>query len=162
MNKFKSTLLAAALLAIAPIATAATANDSMTVSITIQNSCTVTANDLDFNTQTTLASNIDVGTTVSVSCTGAGPVAVGFNTGAGAGATYASRKMTGPALIDYSLFRDPARTEVLGDGTGTTFRIGATSTGVAQSFNVYGRVFAGQNPKPVGAYTDTVVATVEF
>jgi len=67
--------------------------------------------------------------------------------------------MTGPALIDYALYRDAARTEVLDD---STVRIGATSTGVAQSFDVYGRVFAGQNPKPVGTYTDTVVATVSF
>lgn len=162
MTKFKSTLLASALLVVAPLASAATATDPMTVSITIANSCTVTANDLNFNTQTTLAADIDVGTTVSVSCTGAGAIAVGFSTGGGTGATFASRKMTGPALIDYSLFRDAARTEVLGDGTGTTFRIGSTSTGVAQTFDVYGRVFAGQNPKPVGSYTDTVVATVEF
>lgn len=162
MNVFKTILLTTALLAVAPLAGAAVATDPMTVSITIQNSCTVTADDLSFNTQTTLAADIDVGTTVSVACTSAGPIAVGFNTGTGAGATFDSRKMTGPALIDYSLFRDAARTEVLGDGTGTTFRIGATSTGVAQAFNVYGRVFAGQNPKPVGSYSDTIVATVEF
>lgn len=162
MNAFKTTLLATALLAAAPLASAATATDPMTVSITIENSCTVTANDLNFNTQTTLAANIDVGTTVSVLCTGAGPINVGFSTGAGAGATYGSRKMTGPALIDYSLYSDAGRTSVLGDGSAGTVRIGSTSTGVAQSFDVYGRVFAGQNPKPVGTYTDTVVATVEF
>lgn len=160
MTMFKTTLLATALLAASPLAFAAgTATGNMTVSIEIQNNCTISANALSFGTPDTLAANIDAATTVSVSCSGLGAFNIGFNAGTGAGATFASRKMTGPALIDYALYRDAARTQVLDN---STVRIGATSTGVAQSFDVYGRVFAGQNPKPVGTYSDTVVATVSF
>jgi len=160
MNLMKTTLLAAALLCVAPLAFAAgSATGNMAVSIEIQNSCSISANALSFGTPNTLAANIDGATTVSVTCTGAGPINIGFGVGAGVGATSASRKMTGPALINYTLYRDPSRTQVLDD---TTVRIGGTSTGVAQSFDVYGRVFAGQNPKPVGTYSDTVVATVSF
>ncbi len=160
MTVFKTTLLATALLAVTPLASAATATGNMTVSITIENSCTISANALSFGTPNTLAADIDAATTVSVTCTGAGPINIGFGAGAGTGATFAGRKMTGAtATIDYALYRNVGRTEVLNE---TTMRIGANSTGVAQSFPVYGRVFAGQNPKPVGAYSDTVVATVEF
>lgn len=163
MSIFTRTAVAAALLAAAPLASAATATDTMTVSITIENSCTVTANDLDFGTRNTLASNIDASSTVAVACTGAGPIAVAFSAGAGASATFASRKMTGASsTINYSLYADAARTQVLGDGTTGNVVISATSTGTSTSFAVHGRVFGSQNPKPVGSYTDTVTATVTF
>lgn len=165
MNLFKTTLLATALLAVAPLASAAVTSDSMTVSIQINNSCTVTADDLDFGPQTSLASDIDVDTTVSVSCTGIGSINIGFSVGTGTGASYASRKMTGASsLISYSLYDDAARlpANILGDGSAGSVRIGATSTGAAQSFPVFGRVFGSQGAKPTGSYTDSVVATVEF
>lgn len=160
MNVLKTTLLAAALLAASPLAFAAgSASSNMTVSIEIQNNCTISANALSFGTPDTLAANIDAATTVSVSCSGVGAFDIGFSAGAGTGATFASRKMTGPALINYALYRDAARLQVLDD---TTVRISATSSGSAQSFDVFGRVFAGQNPKPTGTYSDIVVATVSF
>lgn len=65
-------------------------------------------------------------------------------------------------VIDYSLYADAARTQVLGDSTGGSVLISGTSTGGTDSFPVYGRVFGGQNPKPVGSYSDNVVATVTF
>lgn len=170
MKMLTRTALAAALLAAAPLASAATDDDTMTVSITIENSCTITAGDLSFGTANSLSGNIDGQTTVSLLCTNAGPVSIAFDDGTGASATYASRKMSGidtdnaGATINYSLFRDGARSEVLGDGAGSTVQISTTSTGgpTAQSFDVFGRVFGGQGAKPVGDYTDSVVATVSF
>ena len=164
MSVFTRTALAAALLAAAPLASAATASDTMTVSITIENSCSITANDLDFGIQNTLAADIDADSSVDVVCTGVGPLEIDFTAGAGAGATFASRKMTDAVssdLIDYTLYRDSARSEVLGDGTGSVM-IAGTSTGGTDSFPVYGRVFGGQDPKTVGSYSDTVTATVTF
>lgn len=76
MSIFTRTALAAALIAAAPLASAATASDTMEVSITIQNSCTIAANDLGFGTVNTLAANIDASTTVDVVCTGAGPLSI--------------------------------------------------------------------------------------
>ena len=165
MSTFTRTILAAALLVAAPLASAATASDTMVVSITIENSCTIAANDLSFGVVNTLAANIDAGTTVDIVCTGAGPLSIEFTAGAGAAATFASRKMTdgvSTAVIDYSLYADAARTLVLGDSTGGSVVISGTSTGGTDSFPVYGRVFGVQNPKPVGSYSDTVVATVTF
>lgn len=161
MSVFTRTALAAALLAAAPLAFAATADDTMTVSITIENSCTIAANDLAFGTRNTLATDIDADTTVDIVCTGAGPLTIAFTAGAGTAATFASRKMTDAIssdTIDYTLYSDAARTQVLG---GTTV-ISGTSTGGTDSFPVYGRVFGGQDPKTVGSYGDTVTATVTF
>lgn len=171
MSVFTRTALAAALLAAAPLALAqSTTTDTMQVSITIENACTITANPLEFGTQTSVNSNVDAATTVVLDCSAVdSAVAITFGNGAGAGATFDSRKLTsGANTIDYSLFVDSSRTQHLGDGAGNgaalvTDTNGNTgSTGTVQTFDVYGRVFGGQGPKPVGAYTDTVVATVSF
>ncbi|MDQ3269256.1 MAG: spore coat U domain-containing protein [Pseudomonadota bacterium] len=165
MSIFTRTALAVALVAAAPLASAATANDTMLVSITIRNSCTIVANDLAFGSVSTLAANVDASTTVDVTCTGRGPLSIEFTSGTGASATFASRKMTDTVstnVIDYSLYRDAARTQVLGDGSGGSVTIGGVSTGATNSFPVYGRVPGGQDPKTAGSYSDSVVATVTF
>ena len=162
MNLMKTTLLAAALLAVAPLASAATATTTFQVRLQLNNACTVAISDLVFPTSTTLAANIDASTTGNVTCTGIGAYAVTFNNGAGTGATTAARRMSGPsaATINYVLATDAARTVLLGTtGTGT---IAGTSTGAAIPFTVFGRVAGGQGAKPVGAYVDTVTATVTF
>ena len=76
----------------------------------------------------------------------------------------AARQMIGPAAstINYELHRDAARTEVLGNGTGSSVVLSGTSTGAPQDFTIYGRVPAGQGAKPTGAYSDTVTATLTF
>ncbi len=171
MSVFTRTALAAALLAAAPMAFAQSASDDMIVSIEIQNACTITANPLDFGTQTNVDSNIDDATTVQLDCSAVdSAVEITFGNGNGNGASFDSRKMTNANgdTIDYGLFVDAGRTQYLGNGNGSgealvTDSDGNTgSTGTVQTFDVYGRVFGAQGPKPVGAYTDTVVATVSF
>lgn len=165
MKLFKTTLLATALFAAAPAAMAAgTASANFQVSIKLDNSCAIATNPLNFNTQTTLQNNIDASTTLTVTCVSAGPYKVGISSGAGTGATFASRKMTHATLTDtinYSLYAEPARTNVIGDGTTGNVTLAGSSAG-ATSFTVYGRVFGSQNPKATGDYSDTVTATVSF
>lgn len=155
--------LAVALVLAAPAALAATATDPMTNTINLQNACTVAANDLNFGNQTTLAANIDATTTVVVNCTMAGAYNVRFNAGTGTGATFASRRMSfGTNIVNYSLYADTARTQVLGDNSTGTTQLTGVGTGANQTFNVFGRVFSGQGAKPPGTYSDTVTATITF
>lgn len=142
---------------------AATATDTFQVSITVENSCAIVANDLNFGTVNTLAANVDASSTVVVTCTNAGPLKIAFNAGTGTGSTLVQRKLvSGTNTIDYNLYTTAARTVILGDDTSGTGTLNGTSTGAADSFTVYGRVTAGQNPKPVGTYTSDVIATVTF
>lgn len=158
--KLQSIALATALLAVAPLASAGTANDTFQVSVTIENSCTIVANDLDFGTRDTLASDIDAQTSVEVTCTGISPLTVSLDNGAGAGATAAARKLSnGGNTIDYVLASDSARSALLGTGAAT---MGMVATGSTDVFPIYGRVLANQNPKAIGRYVDTVTATVSF
>lgn len=165
MSVFTRTALAAALLAAAPLASAATATDTFTVSLTLENSCSVVIGDLTFPTSNSLTTAIDASTTGAVTCTGIGFYTVSFNDGIGVGATSAARKMTGATdTIDYILSKGSYGGPLLGDDAGAvTFTGTSVGNDIADpSFTIYGRVTAGQNPKPIGAYTDTVTATVAF
>ena len=91
-----------------------------------------------------------------------GTVTVDLSTG-GSG-TYSSRQMQkGAATLGYNLFRDATRTTVWGNGTGGTSRYGPVVPllGIPVTLTIYGRIPARQT-SPVGAYTDTVVATINF
>ena len=86
---------------------------------------------------------------------------VGLNAGTGTGATVAVRKMTsGANTITYSLYKDAARTTVWGN-TFNTDTVAATGTGVAQTYDVYGRVPPQTTPQP-GTYTDTIIVTLTY
>lgn len=98
-------------------AIAAVATGNMTVRITITAECKVqTANDLDFGSKGVIDSNFDQTSTIGVQCTSGQTYNVGLSAGAGAGATVAVRKMTGPdaATVNYTLYRDTARTQPWG------------------------------------------------
>ena len=63
--------------------------------------------------------------------------------------------------VRYDIFQDAARTTVWADvGTAGAEAYNATSK-AATVLNVYGRIPAGQDVV-VGAYTDTVTATIQF
>lgn len=157
-----ATGLAAALLTTS--AQAGTATDTFQVSITLINACTITVAALNFGSAvSTLASDIDVDTTASVTCTGISPYSISLNAGSGTGSTFATRKMNLVGdTIDYNLYDLPARVLVIGDGTASTVTLPGLSIGGTTNHTIYGRVFAGQDPKPIGTYTSNVIATVTF
>lgn len=144
-------------------ACAATDTDTFQVSITIQGACQVVAtNTLDFGTQGILASDIDATTTLSVQCTDGTAYDIGLDAGTGAGATIATRKMTGPAsaTIDYLIYSDPGRTQLWGVSIPAD-TVSGTGDGAQQDYTVYGRV-PGQTTPAAGTYTDTITVTVTF
>lgn len=161
-KRFSTVAVPGFFLLFAGIASAQTATDQFVVSITVENDCTVQVDDLNFGTVVDLTPEIDADTTGTVSCTGIAPVSVSLDAGTGGASTFATRQMEGPDTIDYNLYRDPARTEILGDGSAGTFTIDFTSTGGADPFEIYGRTESGQNPKPEGTYDSTITATVTF
>ena len=82
----------------------------------------------------------------------------------GDGPTYFPRQMhTGPHTLSYNLYLDAARVAVWGDGTGGSSHYGPVVPPLVSpvTVTVYGRIPAGQNVS-VGAYTDTITATINF
>jgi spore coat protein U-like protein len=118
---------------------------------------------------------LDAAGTVGVTCWWRNPpgytphdLNVSVRLGTGSSGTYASRTLrTGPNVLQYNLYADPARAQVWGDGTGGTAQRTTAVTvhrygpSVSQSLPVYGRIFALQDPGS-GAYVDTIVVTVEW
>lgn len=161
LTAFLALLSTASLMTNSALAAVATGN--MTVRITITAECKVqTASDLDFGSKGVIDANVEQTSTIGVQCTSGQTYNVGLSAGAGSGATYAVRKMTGPAAatVNYTLYRDAARTLVWGE-TINTDTVAGTGNGNVQNLTVYGRVPSQATPA-AGVYTDTVAITVTY
>ncbi len=158
-------LAAAAALAVGtlpPAAMAATATGNFQVLLTINAECRlISATDLDFGTTGVIQTPLTATSNIVIQCTATTPYDVGIDAGLGAGATIASRKMTGPGgTVDYTLYQEAARTNLWGNTIGTD-TVASTGTGSPQTFTVYGYVPAQATPAP-GSYIDTVLVTVTY
>lgn len=168
-----SSVLAVALMfgPVLPVARAATYNNgtstaTLTVSLTLQANCSISATPLNFGTNGVLATALNQQTTVAVTCTNTTPYNVGLDAGTVAGSSVTSRLMAGTATgntgttVGFQLYQDAGHTTVWGNTQGTN-TVAGTGTGSAQSIAVYGQVPAQTTPKP-DTYQTTVTATVYF
>jgi spore coat protein U-like protein len=161
--KLKSALLAAGLaMVVVPATHAATATGTLNLSITIIASCTVgAAPAINFGSVGSIPANIDQQSIFNVTCSNTTPYTVSLGLGSGTGATVASRKMmSGANMVNYSLYRDAARTQVWGVTAGTD-TVAGTGNGVAQPLTIYARV-PNQATPAIGTYNDAVTITVTY
>ena len=143
---------------------AAIQTDTFDVTATIIASCSITANDLSFGNYDPLsATALDQTSTISVTCSNGADYDIQLSGGISAdvNARTMDDDATGTNLLNYSLFRDSGRTDNWGVSNGIDTYQG-TGTGSAQTITVYGRIPAGQTTPPIGAYTDTITATIEY
>jgi spore coat protein U-like protein len=140
-----------------------TATATFPVTLTITSNCSIAATPLAFGSASFLTANIDITSTVNITCTNSTPYAVGLDAGTGTGSTGTTRFMasatpTNTVTIGYQLYRDVNHTNVWGTTVGTN-TVGGTGNGVAQPITVYGRV-PPVSPAPTpDTYTSTVTAT---
>lgn len=153
-----------ALLVLPTAAQAATTTTNLNVSATVSANCTASTTPVAFGSIDVLSgSSFDATGGVTVTCTNGTAWSASAGLGGGAGATFASRKMTaGANLLNYTLYTDSGRTTIWGDGTGGTAAVTNTGSGTPQNFTVYGRVLSGQATALAGAYSDTVLVTVTY
>ena len=131
--------------------------------------CNVSATIVPFGAYNPASAAAKDGTgTVTVTCTVL--VALGLSwtilLSSGGSGTYTSRQLNnGTATLNYNLYTTTGRTTIWGDGTGGTatvsdsvlLAIGTTNF----SYTMYGRIPALQDAK-AGAYTDSIVATINY
>ena len=129
--------------------------------------CTITLNPLSFGMYTPAGTvPLDAVSDITIRCV-AQPGTYAVSIGPGLSGNQLIRAMSagGANFLNYNLFRDPARTQIWGDGTPPTFVVTGSRTSVGQpTVNVhplYGRVFSGQTPNP-GNYADNLLVTVLF
>ncbi len=143
---------------------AATQTDNFDVTATIIASCTITANDLAFGNYDPLsATPLDQTSTINVTCSNGADYDIQLSGGLSTdvNARTMDDNATSGFFLNYSLFYDAGRTNNWGVTNGTDTYQG-TGTGSAQTITVYGRIPAGQTTPPVGDYTDTITATIEY
>ncbi len=148
-----------------PSSHAATDTANMSVQLIVSASCAIgTVNNLNFGTASTpLTANIDVATTMDVTCSNGTTYDIGLDAGTTGGGTIATRLMfnigTGET-VQYRMYTDAGRTTNWGDTVGVDTQ-GATGNGALQSYTVYGRV-PPQTTPTAATYTDTVLVTVTY
>jgi spore coat protein U-like protein len=138
---------------------------NLSVSATVVKNCTITTAAVAFGNYDSVAANatapLDGIGTITVKCTKGAAAKVGL--GPGANAQGATRRMVGATAehLNYELYKDAGRATIWGNTTTDGLDIPAAPSQTARNFTVYGRVVQAQEAA-VGAYTDTVVATVNF
>jgi len=153
-------LLAGTLLLLPLAAMAQQSTADLAVSIKINAACTIDDATLTFAPQTGgIAANVDDDATVTVNCSAGAPYQVGFGPGANAQGNQRRMESSGN-YVNYQLYREAARTTVLGTASGTD-TIAGTGSGVNQTITVYGRVPA-QPGVLVGDYSDQVLLTLSY
>lgn len=140
-------------------------SDDFEVSITLENDCTITFNNINHGTVTTLASNNDAASVGdNITCSFADSYSIALNVGTGGG-TFATRTLAnGGNTLNFNVYSDAGRTTVWGDGSaGAPALVGmATGGGTPNDLTVYSRVLGGQTGKPEGTYSSTITATATF
>jgi spore coat protein U-like protein len=145
---------------------AATATTSFKVTVAVTTTCTIKSTDLSFGTYNTAAATaVDASSTLTVGCGKGAITTIDLDEGGFRGATSTPalpfRQMSDGSTtnrVQYQLFQDSARTTAWGAGTAT---YSYTGTGATSALSVYGQIPAGV-AVPVGAYADSVTATINY
>ncbi|HEY8134213.1 MAG TPA: spore coat U domain-containing protein [Thermoanaerobaculia bacterium] len=162
----KRAILSLAVLSLVSVPTfAATATANLNVSASVSAVCTITTSPVAFGAYDPVvanaATNLNGTGTVTVACTKG--AAATIDLGNGNNLSGGSRRMSsGSDFLNYSLYKDAARTQVWGTGLagGTTYAYNA-ATKAATALTVYGTVPQNQDVT-VGAYSDVVLATINY
>ena len=107
-----------------------------------------------------IAANTNGVGTLSISCHGDGPTRV-VSLSTGQSNNFSPRFMvSGMSIIYYNLYSNPARTQIWGDGTGSSGSVSISSSQLT-ILNIFGMIPANQDAS-AGIYTDNIIVTVEF
>ena len=132
------------------------ASDDLDVTANVVANCTITTLPVAFGTYDPLSATPDddgVGT-ITIRCTrGAG---ASIDLGGGANFSGGRRMTDGTMFLGYELYSDAP-----GGTVWNSLAIAPSANFAARDFSVYGRIPAGQDVQ-VGAYSDTVVATINY
>lgn len=165
----KQGILAMAVAAGSMAALAATTSTNVGVTTTVIANCTVTSTAIAFGNYDSLAATATTATgSLALTCSqGATPsIAVGLGGNASGGV----RNMTdGSNLLPYSIYRPTTNTAGASCAGATTdypdalpgFTLTAAPSTAARTYNLCGSIAAGISV-PIGSYSDTVLASVNF
>jgi len=141
---------------------------TMNVSVSVEHSCSIEANPMEFGAYNGVVENVSTAleatATVETTCTSGAGALVTINAGASPGLDSAAvpiRRMSAGEgqFLAYQVYSDVARGSVWGNTAVTG--VALTGTGVPQILTAYGSVMAAQLVVP-GAYSDQLVLTITY
>ena len=145
---------------------AATATSNLAISASVSAVCTVTTSPVSFGAYDPVVANaaaaLNANGAVNVACTKGTAATIDLGNGLNPNGTTNRQMISGANLLGYGLYKDAGLTQVWGAGLtgGSTASYNAANKNVT-AVTVYGSIPAGQDVA-VGAYADTVVATVNY
>lgn len=162
-------LSAVALALAAPAAHAATAASNFTVSANVIAACSISTVNMSFGnyepTTTHASTSLTVNGAVTITCARGTATWIDLSPGSNsANATGTTRAMAGGgSYLSYELYQDNSLTTLWGTGNpGNAFVPAVAPNRNPRTFTIYGRIPAGQDTVPVGSYSDSITATVNF
>jgi len=144
---------------------AASTSANLSLTASVANNCTIATSAVAFGSYDPVvahaAADLDGAGQVTIACTKGAAATIGLDLGSNAAVTTRRLSDGVSSFLTYELYTDVARADVWGDAAPDLFTPAVAPSKVARSFSVYGRIPSNQDV-PAGAYTDTVVATVNF
>lgn len=134
-------------------------------------SCSITTPpSLNFGTYDPLSSSDDTTSgQFTISCTvngSGGSVSATLSASIGSGTSYSTRVLkSGTNELTYNIYRDTSRTQILGNGSSSTYTTSTswTSSGTKSwQTNVYGKIPKNQYNVVPGSYSDSITWTVTY
>lgn len=161
----KSKLLSSLLIFSAYSVDAATTTGNLSVTATVNGTCSVSTSPVAFSTYNPASATDNTTTgTVTVTCTNGTAYTVALDAGANAGSpgdiTTRRMKANTSDYLPYQLYKEGTYTTAWGNGGGAILS-GQTGNGSAQAIPVYGKITQGQYVAS-GSYVDTVVVTITY
>jgi spore coat protein U-like protein len=135
------------------------------VSASVRRNCIIATQPLAYGAYDPVGSNVtsplDATATIQLTCTKGTSAQIGLDPGANAQG--AVRRLTdgSTGFLSYELYQDTGHSIVWTNTGSGILDAGAAPSKQPRPFTVYGRIAGGQDV-PVGSYTDSVVATVNF
>jgi spore coat protein U-like protein len=140
---------------------AATQQTSFLVTATVISVCTITATPMAFGNYSPLGgSPTDATSTITITCTQGAVTHVGLDNGANFSGGN-RRMMFLTSFLNYQIYKDSNHATLWGNSTPDWLDTGTAPSIAPRNFTAYGRITAAQDV-PIGAYLDTVTATVDF
>lgn len=132
----------------------------MQVRATVVESCSASADPLDFALETATGAKADGQASVKLSCTGPAAYEIGLDMGQNG-----ARRMIDPisgAALAYEIYSDPTRSIRWGNAVGIDTVAGTANIDGKAVLTAYGTIVASAEQTIAGTYSDTVVVTVNF
>jgi spore coat protein U-like protein len=165
-----ASIAAGVVLALAGTAQAAGSKTStFQVNASVASNCVISTTNLAFGAYSG-AADLTGSSNIDVRCTKNSPFTLSLSAGSTVGGSYAQRLLTDGAgnTLQYNLYTAGTYATVWGDSTAGTSTVGGTGLGLAAG-NTVTKVVYGKLPDnatnqdaPVGAYTDSIVATITY